>query len=57
VDRCDAYRHFAEQCIELARAMDSPQDRSTLLQMALVWSRLAEYAATHEVPNELSATE
>jgi hypothetical protein len=45
MDRCDAYRHFAEQCVELSRAMDSPQDRSILLQMGLVWSRLAEYAA------------
>jgi hypothetical protein len=45
VDRCDAYRHFAEQCVELARTMNSAQDRSILLQMALVWSRLAEYTA------------
>jgi len=45
VDRCDAYRHFAAQCVELARTMDSALDRSVLLEMALVWSRLAEYAA------------
>jgi len=38
VDRCDAYRHFAAQCVELARTMDSALDR-------LVWSRLAVYAA------------
>jgi uncharacterized phage-associated protein len=45
VDRCDAYRHFAAQCVELARTMDSPRDRAAMLDMALVWSRLAEYAA------------
>ncbi len=45
MDRCDAYRDFAAQCVELARMMDSPHDRSVMLQMALIWSRLAEYAA------------
>jgi hypothetical protein len=45
VDRCEAYRDFAAKCVELACRMDSPRDRSIVLQMALVWSRLAEYAA------------
>jgi hypothetical protein len=45
MDRCDAYRHFSAQCLELARSMETPQDRATLLQMALIWSRLAECAA------------
>jgi hypothetical protein len=45
VDRCEAYRDFAAKCVELARRMESPRDRSIVLQMALVWSRLAEYAA------------
>ena len=45
MDRCDAYRRFAAQCVEMARRMDSPRDRSIMLDMALVWSRLAEYAA------------
>jgi hypothetical protein len=45
MDRCDAYRHFSAQCLELARSMEAPQDRATLLQMALIWSRLAECAA------------
>jgi hypothetical protein len=48
VDRCDAYRHFAERCGDLARTMDSPQDRSILLKMASVWSRLAEYATKED---------
>jgi hypothetical protein len=45
VDSCDAYRHFAAKCVELARGMDSARDRSIMLEMALLWSRLAEYAA------------
>lgn len=45
MERCDAYRHFAAQCVELARHMDAPTDRTILLEMALLWSRLAEIAA------------
>ena len=45
MDRCDAYGHFAAKCVELARRMDSPRDRSIMLDMAVVWRRLAEYAA------------
>ena len=45
MDRCDAYGHFAVKCAELARTTDSPRNRSIMLQMALVWLRLAEYAA------------
>jgi hypothetical protein len=45
VDRCDAYGQFAVKCVELARTMDSPRNRSIMLQVALVWLRLAEYAA------------
>ena len=45
MDRCDAYRHCAAKCLELARTMDSPRNRSIMVEMALVWSRLAEYAA------------
>jgi hypothetical protein len=45
VDRCNAYGHFAAKCVELARRMESSRDRSVMLQMALAWLRLAEYAA------------
>ena len=45
MNRCEAYRHCAVRCVELARRMDSPRDRLVLLEMALAWSRLAEYAA------------
>ena len=45
MDRFDAYRHFASKCVEQARRVDSIRDRSIMFEMALVWSRLAEYAA------------
>jgi hypothetical protein len=56
-DRCEAYRHFAAQCLELARHIDGPQDRTILLEMALLWSRLAELAAARPVkrPTEAAA--
>src|SRR6516165_11290754 len=50
VERCDAYRHFAVQCVELARHMETPNDRTVLLEMALLWSRLAEIAAKAASP-------
>jgi hypothetical protein len=43
MDRSEAYRHFAAQCLEMARTMKSQQDRAILLEMALLWSRLAEH--------------
>jgi hypothetical protein len=52
VDRCDAYRHFAVQCVELSRHLNDPRDRTILLEMALVWSRLAEVAAKAGLPSE-----
>jgi hypothetical protein len=57
LDRCKAYRHFAAQCLELARHLDGPQDRAVLLEMALLWSRLAELAAAQlvERPTEAAA--
>jgi hypothetical protein len=42
--KSEVYREFAAQCLEMARSMDSEHDRSILLEMALLWSRLAEFA-------------
>jgi len=36
--------------------MDSSYDRTVLLEMALLWSRLAQYAAKIATPEELSET-
>jgi hypothetical protein len=57
VNRVDAYRHFAAQCVELAPSIDSPKDRVLILEMALVWSRLAEYAAKQVARKELAEPE
>lgn len=45
IDRCDTYCRSAAQCTALARKMESLEDRAVLLQMALMWVRLAEHAA------------
>jgi hypothetical protein len=42
--KSEVYRQFAAECLEMARTMDSEHDRAILLEMALLWSRLAEYA-------------
>jgi hypothetical protein len=44
MDRSEVYRQFAAQCLDMARGMDSQYDRTVLLEMALLWSRLAEHA-------------
>jgi hypothetical protein len=37
----DAYRRYASECLQMASAMNDPQSRAMLLQMAQVWLRLA----------------
>jgi phytoene/squalene synthetase len=42
MDRSDRYRHFAKECLDLARTALSEQSRATFLLMAQVWNRLAD---------------
>lgn len=42
--KSEVYRRFAVECLEMARTMDSEHDRAILIDMARLWSRLAEYA-------------
>ena len=56
MDRCDAYRDLAAKCVELARTMDCSRDRSIMLDMALAWLRLAEYAAKSDARKERAET-
>ena len=44
MDKSEVYRQFAAQCLDMARSMDSQYDRTVLVEMALLWSRLAEHA-------------
>jgi hypothetical protein len=40
--RSGRYREFASRCLEIARATENAQTKAVMLQMAQVWSRLAE---------------
>lgn len=40
--RSQEYRLFAARCLEMARATADEQTRAVMLQMAQVWSRLAD---------------
>ncbi len=52
--RVHEYRWFAVRCLEIARATADAQTKAAMLQMALVWSRLAaEIAASgRELPDD-----
>jgi hypothetical protein len=39
--KSDEYRHYAEECLELAITFQSPEARAALLHMAQVWFHLA----------------
>ena len=40
--RSGEYRGFAARCLEIARATSDEQTKAVMLQMAQVWSRLAD---------------
>jgi len=44
--RAGEYRWFAARCLEIARTTADAQTKAAMLQMAQVWSRLAEDIAT-----------
>jgi hypothetical protein len=44
--RAREYRWFAARCLEIARVTADLQTKAAMLQMAQVWSRLAEDIAT-----------
>jgi len=56
--RSAEYRRFAVRCLEIARAMRDERTRAVMLQMAQVWSRLADEAdaspkgRTHETDGD-----
>ena len=51
--RAEQYRWFAARCLEIAPTTLDPQTKAAMLQMAQVWSRLAEQnnAAGDEPPS------
>lgn len=40
--RAEEYRWFAARCVEIARITTDDQTKAAMLQMAQVWSRLAD---------------
>jgi hypothetical protein len=52
--RAREYRWFAARCLEIARATADAQTKAAMLQMAQVWSRLAEdiIASGQELPDD-----
>jgi hypothetical protein len=47
----ERYRRLTQECLKLAQAMSTQEGRTTLLEMARSWQRLAEQqeaAAPHE---------
>lgn len=40
----EQYRHYAAECVRLARQSKFPSEKDTLLSMAAAWQRLAEHA-------------
>jgi len=44
--RSHEYRLFAARCLEIARATMDEQTKAVMLQMAQVWSRLADEIET-----------
>jgi hypothetical protein len=48
--RAEQYRWFAARCLEIARTTLDPQTKAAMLQMAQVWSRLAESSFIDDEP-------
>jgi hypothetical protein len=40
--RAEEYRRLAQQCLDVARTIKSPDGHYTMVQMARTWLRLAE---------------
>src|SRR5262245_47283100 len=41
-DRASDYRRLARQCLEIAQTVSTDEARSTLIEMAWQWSRIAD---------------
>jgi hypothetical protein len=52
--RARDYRWFAARCVEIARATADTQTKAAMLQMAQVWSRLAQDINASEHPEDAS---
>jgi hypothetical protein len=48
VPTSDEYRHWAQECVTLAKQTLDPIERQELMQMAAQWDKLADYKAKVE---------
>jgi len=44
----EKYRHYASECVRLARQSEGAAEQDLLLQMADQWRKLADRAAQHK---------
>jgi hypothetical protein len=49
--RADEYRRLAEECLAMAHTTSTEEARRALLEMARVWTRLADEQDTAFLPN------
>jgi len=48
MSRVENYRHYGATCVQLAQAVTAPEDKALLLEMAVLWLRLAQRAEAAE---------
>jgi hypothetical protein len=46
--KAENYRHYAAECIRLAKRSEDPEEKDILLGMAEAWRRLSERAETSQ---------
>jgi len=44
----DAYRRYAADCMAMSQRRENINDKATLVEMATMWLRLAEFAEKNE---------
>ncbi len=48
MSKVENYRQYAAACVQLAQAASTPEDKALLLEMAVLWLRLAQRAEPAE---------
>jgi hypothetical protein len=48
--RADDYRRLARECLSIARSTSAEKNRVTLIEMARIWTRLADEQAVASPP-------
>ncbi len=48
MSKVEDYRQYAAACLQLAQAVSTPEDKALLLEMAMLWLRLAQRAEAAE---------